>query len=129
MLSWNNLFQKHAYLVQSVHSILMNRPTSKQCRPTKTNVKAIRNVKMLRTIHFFTYQKTTYCMKNAIYLGEQLLTLVNAFLKMVPFFANASVLGLLILPFPYTPSCVPASSAGIRIQLLIWIIRMSYLIL
>ena len=54
-------------------------------------------------------------MKKAIYLGEQLLTLVNAFLKMVPFFANASVLGLLILSFPYTPSCMPASSAEIRI--------------
>ena len=67
----------------------------------------------------YTLKDDTYCMKKAIYLGEQLLTLVNAFVKMVPFFANASVLGLLILSFPYTPSCMPASSAGIQIQLLI----------
>ena len=36
--------------MQSVHSILMNRPTSKQCRATKTNLKIIRNAKMLRKI-------------------------------------------------------------------------------
>ena len=70
-----------------------------------------------------------YCInKNAIYLGEQLLTLVNAFVKMVPFCANASVLGLLILSFPYTPSCMPASSAGIRIEFFILIIKMNHLV-
>ena len=101
------------YLVQSVHSILMNWPTSKQCRSTKTNLNVTHISQILKEII------KRYCInKNAIYLGEQLLTLVNAFVKMVPFFANASVLGLLILSFPYTPSCLPASSAEIRIEFL-----------
>ena len=52
-------------------------------------------------------------------LGEQLLTLVKALLKILLLRANLSILGVLIASLPRQPNSRPASSASIKSKIVI----------